>query len=80
MFDSKAFEELFGSSGAKFFSMIRDEVDWCAKAADPMVKNCSGVGEGFLVVQGNDLDILGEGVCDVKDILLSCRESFERSK
>ncbi len=80
MFDSNIFEELFDSSDAKFFSMIFDEVDWCAKVADPVVKNGGGDGEGFLVGQGNELDILCEGVCDAKDILLSCWGRFEGSK
>jgi hypothetical protein len=78
VFDSKVSEELFGSAGRKFFSLVCDEVDWHTNVTDPVVKDGSGDGGSFLVGQCNEQDVLGEGVHDAYDILFSCGGGFER--
>ncbi len=49
MFDSEVAEELFGSSGAKFFALICDEIDRGAKAAYSMIEDCRGYSGSIFV-------------------------------
>jgi hypothetical protein len=62
--DPKVFEQLFGGSRAKCFALVGGEIYGGAKILDPMFKDGTGDGGSLLGGEGNELNILGEGISD----------------
>ena len=54
---------------AKLFSFVSEDFDWYTVSAEPFVKQGFGYGGGFLVRNGNNLGVLGEGVGDCENVL-----------
>ncbi len=64
-------KKLLGHFGTKFCSLIGYQVEWGTKTPNPFVEYRFCYCGRFLIRQGDQLDILGEGIRDTKDKFLS---------
>jgi hypothetical protein len=68
MFHFHELEQLVGELVAELLALVRDDLYWNSKTTDPMRKNGVGDGLGFLVGQGNQLDVFCAGISHTQNV------------